>query len=372
MPRSASLIASILAVSKAGAAFLLLDPTHPEARLRELLAAAKPAAMIAASGLDHLAPAGIPVLTLESTGLEIGTAVAEWSTPPRSGESLAYVLYTSGSTGAPKGVMISQGNLANYLHWCVETYCLREGSGALLHTSVAFDLTITSLLAPLACAQRVVLVAEDSGVGALAAVLPGGDHTLLKLTPSHLQALRFLAPPEQLAGCVRTVVSGGEPLLGWMTAELRQNSPSTRIVNEYGPTEATVGCIVHTLTAADGDGPVPIGRPIANTSAYVLDQHQSPAPLGASGELYLGGAGVALGYWGDPELTAGRFSPDPFRPGRMYRTGDQVRYLPSGDLEFLGRADEELKIQGCAHSSGRGGSGDAAASGGPRLRGGCR
>ncbi|MEW5926223.1 MAG: amino acid adenylation domain-containing protein [Gemmatimonadota bacterium] len=265
--------------------------------------------------------------------------------------SLAYVIYTSGSTGRPKGVAVTHGGLGNYLRWAAEAYGLDGGEGAPVHSSLGFDLTVTSLLLPLVAGRRVVMVPDSLGVEALAeAVRAERDLTLVKLTPRHLALLGEQLAPDEAAGRTRTFVVGGESLAPEDMAFWRRYAPATEIVNEYGPTETVVGCCVRRIAAGDVlSGAVPIGRPIANTRLYVLDRGLEPVPTGVAGELCVGGAGVSRGYLGRPGLTADRFVPDPFggEPGaRMYRTGDRARWLAAGELEFLGRADFQLKVRG--------------------------
>ena len=222
-----------------------------------------------------------------------------------------------------------------------------------MHSSLGFDLTVTSLLLPLVAGRRVVMVPDALGVEALADVLRAErDFTLVKLTPRHLALLGEQLAPEEAAGRTRTFVVGGESLAPEDAAFWRRYAPATEIVNEYGPTETVVGCCVRRVAAGEVlSGAVPIGRPIANTRLYVLDRGLDPLPTGVAGELCVGGAGVSRGYLGRAALTAERFVPDPFggepRSGaRMYRTGDRARWLATGELEFLGRTDFQVKLRG--------------------------
>jgi amino acid adenylation domain-containing protein/non-ribosomal peptide synthase protein (TIGR01720 family) len=238
--------------------------------------------------------------------------------------------------------------LANYIAWCSEAYAMRPGQVSLVHSSIAFDLTVTSLLAPLSVGATVHLVPEAPGIEALADAIRGAERVdVIKITPSHLQLLSQVLTAEE-RGRVGTLVVGGEDLTAedvalWAPAE-------SRLWNEYGPTETVVGACVYRL---DGDttrsGSIPIGRPIANTRLYVLDRALDPVPIGVPGELYIAGSGVARGYHRRPALTAELFVPDPFgdQPGaRLYRTGDQARYRSDGNLEFLGRIDHQVKLRG--------------------------
>jgi len=357
LPPSSDLPAAILAVLKAGAAFVPLDAIHPPARLAQMAEDAGIAALVVADATAQ--PPASPDAPLLDLAAEAESLAKLDGSPlaPRGdeggegGERLAYVLFTSGSTGRPKGVMVPHRGLVNYALWAAETYRVEEGAGAPVHSSIGFDLTVTALLVPLLGGGCLRLLPLDAGVGPLAGTLrPGADWSLVKLTPSHLQALAPLLPPGPLAGIARHLVVGGEALFGESLDAWRERAPETLVVNEYGPTETVVGCCVHIAAAGALEaGPMPIGRPLANTALYVLDDDLQPVPWGVAGELHIGGEGVALGYVGRPDLTAERFLPDPFAPGpgrRMYRSGDLVRLNDAGLLEYLGRRDEQVKLRG--------------------------
>ncbi|MGV4892344.1 AMP-binding protein, partial [Streptomyces viridosporus] len=234
----------------------------------------------------------------------------------------AYVIYTSGSTGRPKGVVVDQGNLASYVWFAGRAYPGLAGR-SVVHTSIAFDLTVTGVFVPLTLGGCVWFTGLDE-----AGWLPEGfEASFSKVTPAHVGLLAEL--PVGLSATEQVVV-GGEQLPGGAVAVLRRLRPGVSVVNEYGPTEATVGCSVFVVGPGEvvPGGAVPIGRPVANARLYVLDGCLRPVAPGVGGELYVAGAGVARGYWGRAGLTAGRFVADPFGgPGaRMYRTGDVVRW----------------------------------------------
>jgi amino acid adenylation domain-containing protein len=348
--RSPEMVVALLAALKTGGAYLPLDTAYPPERLAFMLDDARPVAVLTQSQhRERLPDAAGAVLCLDT---DAGRFAGEDAAPPTGGaalDNLAYVIYTSGSTGRPKGVMVPHGGLVNYLAWAVREYRVEEGMAVPVHSPIGFDLTVTSLLAPLVTGGTVLLLAEERGVEGLGEALRGGPYSLLKVTPAHL-ALLGQGSETELEGKVGALIVGGETLLGEYLAPWRERAPSTRIFNEYGPTETVVGCTAYELPpGAELKGPVPIGRPVANTAVYLLDASSQPVPFGVPGELYVGGAGVTRGYLGRPDLTAERFVPDPFGgvPGaRLYRTGDQARWKPGGDLEFLGRNDHQVKIRG--------------------------
>ncbi|GGS82868.1 amino acid adenylation domain-containing protein [Nonomuraea spiralis] len=355
LPRGPDLLVALLAVLKAGAAYVPLDPGHPPGRL---------AFMIADSGADLVLTSTGPAERLPASPSRtvVLDRVREWidgfpATNPAVAthpDNLAYILYTSGSTGVPKGVMVPHGGLANYVRWAVEAYEAGAGGGSTLHSSIAFDLTVTSIYPALAAGGTVTVVREDAGPAALAEAVREGGHSLVKLTPAHLELLcdhfAQTGTDGDAADLTRRLVVGGEALPGQTLRRWAGHSPGTLVVNEYGPTETVVGCCAYEVAAGDAPaGPVPIGRPVAGTRLYVLDGSLRPTPAGLPGELYVAGAGVARGYLGRPGLTAERFLPDPYGPtpgARMYRTGDLVRHLPDGTLDYLGRTDHQVKVRG--------------------------
>jgi amino acid adenylation domain-containing protein len=348
LDRSPELVAAILGVLETGAAYLPLDPANPVERLRYMLDDSR-----AVWVLGRSRPSGAP----EALWIDLGSirpvALGAGAEPARPilPASLAYVIYTSGSTGRPKGSEITHAGLINYLRWAVEAYDVASGAGAPLHSSIAFDLTVTSLFPPLLVGRPIDIVREVAGPEGLARQLrSGANASPVKVTPAHLHLLNDLLPPSEARGRARCFVIGGEQLLPAHVAFWRKYAPETRLINEYGPTETVVGCCVHEVTDADLDGEViPIGRPIANTRLYVLDAALEPVSTGVPGELWIGGAGVARGYRFRPDLSADRFRPDPYSPeagARMYRTGDRVVRRADGVLEFLGRCDDQFKLRG--------------------------
>jgi amino acid adenylation domain-containing protein len=292
------------------------------------------------------------VLALDADWAEIAAAPDTNPAPLTTHDNLAYVIYTSGSTGRPKGVAIEQRGLVNYLHWALTAYEVADGQGAPVHSTIAFDLTITGLYAPLLVGRATRLLPEDASIEALSALLRDeANFSLVKITPSHLQLLSQQLPAETVAGRTRMFIIGGENLTAEHVAFWQEHAPATALINEYGPTETVVGCCVYRtpLTTHAAGSSIPIGKPIANTQLYILDEEMRPVAVGVAGELYIGGAGVARGYLNRPDLTAERFLPDPFSsvPGaRLYKTGDLCRYQPDGNIEYLGRLDQQVKIRG--------------------------
>ncbi|MFP5288925.1 MAG: non-ribosomal peptide synthetase, partial [Thermoanaerobaculia bacterium] len=299
LERSVDLVVALLAVLKTGGAYLPLDTSLPRPRLSFLLADARPSLVLTRTRrLPDLPACSSGVVCLDDLP---ESAIAAGPAVRPDADNLAYVLYTSGSTGHPKGVAVTHRGLANYLLWAAEAYPAGEGRGAPVHSPVSFDLTVTSLFLPLLAGRCVHLVPEGEGVEGLAAALAEGGFGLVKLTPAHLEVLQRLLPPERVEGCASAFVIGGEPLSGEQVAFWREHAPGLRLINEYGPTETVVGCCTYEIPASMPlDGPVSIGRPIANTRILILDRWLHPVPIGVPGELYLGGAGVCRGYFGRP------------------------------------------------------------------------
>jgi len=354
LPRGLALPVAMLGALRAGAAYVPVDPDVPLQRLKEVVEDARPAALIcaadAAAALETALPAAVAVFEAGGTGFRLarGGAAAKPRVPARP-DDLAYMIYTSGSTGRPKGVMVPHRGVMNYLAWARDAYAIDEGDGTAVLTATAFDATVLSFWLPLLAGKPVHLLPEEGAVEDLAERLAAGaDYGFVKMTPAHLDLLAELKPVAAQQAGARMFVIGGEALTVASTAPWRRNAPGIRLMNEYGPTETVVGCTFHEAEAAGGAAE-PIGRPIWNTGLYILDRNLDPLPAGMTGELYVGGAGVSRGYWRRPGLTAERFLADPFAglPGaRMYRTGDLVRWRADGTLEYLGRADEQLKVRG--------------------------
>ena len=356
--RSISMIMGILGILKAGGAYVPLDPTYPADRLKYMIEDSKSLVILTQNDLVetinllNVYPHGElnKVICLDDWEMIQEEGCENLDTQIR-GDQLAYVIYTSGSTGRPKGVMIEHNGLTNYLAWCLKEYPVDVGIGSPVHSSISFDLTVTSLFTPLISGKCVVLLPEEQGVESLSNLLMVEEgFSLIKITPAHLQVLGEQIGIEKTTGRTHAFIIGGENLTKEHISMWQVGSPKTQFVNEYGPTETVVGCCVYWANN-DGQhhGVIPIGRPIINTQLYVLDHHGQPVPVGVSGELYIGGQGVGRGYLNRDDLTKEKFVPDLFggMPGaRLYRTGDLVKYLPDGNLVCLGRIDFQVKIRG--------------------------
>jgi amino acid adenylation domain-containing protein len=352
LERSMEMVVALLGVLKAGGAYLPLDPDYPGDRLAFMLQDAGVRLLLTQRRLRASLPDYDGDIFCVEDEREWSAEYSPENLPAAATPlNLAYVIYTSGSTGQPKGTMATHRGLVNYLSWCTRAYRVAEGGGAPVHSPLGFDLTITSLFSPLMSGRPAVLLPEGEGVESFSRELRRGhDFSLVKITPAHLDVLAQLLGDGECAKTTRALVVGGEALRGESLEWWRRHAPEVRVINEYGPTEAVVGCCVYEVAARDvRPGAVPIGRPIANTQLYVLDERLELTPLGLPGQLYIGGEGLARGYLGRPDLTAETFIPNPFsaEPGaRLYRAGDVVRHLPGGDLEYLGRVDHQVKVRG--------------------------
>ncbi|MFC6021360.1 amino acid adenylation domain-containing protein [Plantactinospora solaniradicis] len=331
---------AVLGVLKAGGAYLPLDPEQPPARLAYLLADSDAEVLLTSPDLTGLFE-GYPGRLLTDVA-----AGGSGPLPPIAGpDDLAYVIYTSGSTGQPKGVAVQHRQLVRYLDGMRERLDVVPGSRFGLLQSLSFDFAVTMFYLALATGGRVALIPRRGTAQEVADQVSSGRIDYLKLTPSHLAALAAEVPAASLLPR-RALVLGGEASRADWTRELAGLSPAA-VVNHYGPTEATVGVTTYQVSPAVDPGSVttPIGRPLPHAQVHVLDRLLRPVPVGAVGELHLGGDRLARGYLGRPELTAERFVRSASY-GRLYRTGDLARWLPSGDLEFLGRRDHQVKLRG--------------------------
>ncbi|KDA41663.1 non-ribosomal peptide synthetase, partial [Frankia sp. BMG5.23] len=334
--RGAELVAGLLAVLRTGAAYVPLDPRYPSARIAMILADAQVSAVLTMRELRASLPRTDAVkLLVDAAG---APPAAQPPAGPRPGDA-AYMLFTSGSTGRPKGVVIAHQSAVNLVRWALEEFRRDDLAGVLATTSVCFDLSVFELFVPLACGGTVILAENALDLPEL----PAREAvTLVNTVPS---AIEELLNSDGLPRTVRVVNLAGEPLGSALVDRvLTAGAPDRVVYNLYGPSETTTYSTFARLTAGVV---VSVGRPVANTRVFVLDGGLAPVPVGVCGELFIGGAGVAWGYWGRASLTAERFLPDVFGGGgRLYRTGDVVRWRSDGCLEFVGRIDHQVKVRG--------------------------
>lgn len=338
LDRSPDLIASLLGVWLAGAAYVPMDPAFPPQRLADMLETAGTSLVLTerkyVSRFDG--PTVVEVASIDGDATPVDV--------PLDVDRLAYLIFTSGSTGKPKGVQVTHRGLVNHVWWAVEELAARGTGGAPLLGSVAFDLVVPNLWAPLVTGQTVTVLDQDFDMGELGALLGSRRFSFIKLTPGHLEVLGHQLDDAQAAQLAEVIVVAGEALPGSLADRWLEILGPGRLINEYGPTEATVGTCVYPVTHRQHHEVVPIGAPLPNMRMFVLDQHRRLLPAGVPGELYVGGVGVTRGYVNRPDLTAERFVE--FEGERVYKTGDRVLWLPDGNVAFLGRFDDQVKIRG--------------------------
>jgi amino acid adenylation domain-containing protein len=356
LERSPALVAALLAVLKAGGALLPLDPALPPERLAFMLQDARAPLVLTQSSLaDGLPPEtdGLARWCLDTLAPDFADAPPHDLALPCPPGQLACVIYTSGSTGQPKGVLVEHRGWINHVQWMQRTLNVTPQDRFLQITSIGFDAALVELFMPLQAGATLVLAApgEQRDMARLATLLQSEAITVLQMVPSALRAL--LAEPHFTEGALRHVICGGEALDRRLAEALLQRLPNATLGNFYGPTETSIDATHFTVPnfsvppALDEAATVTIGRPIDNTRCVVLDAELQPVPVGVSGELMIGGAGLARGYLNQPALTAERFIADPFNEGaRLYRTGDRARWRADGRLDFLGRGDTQVKLRG--------------------------
>lgn len=339
--RSLEMVIGLLGILKAGGAYVPLDPTYPRERLTFMMEDAQVSVLLTQRQLvESLPTLGPQIVCLDSDWETIAQQTAENLANVVRADNLAYVLFTSGSTGLPKGVAVEHHSSVAMLAWARQIFMPDDLTGVLASTSICFDLSVFELFVPLSWGGKVILAENALHLP----VLPAARQvTLINTVPSAMAELLRVGdiPPS-----VRVVNLAGEPLRTELVQQVYQRSRAQRVFDLYGPSEDTT---YSTFALRSSDGPATIGRPIANTQIYLLNTHLDPVPIDVPGELYIGGAGLARGYLNRPELTAERFVPNPFsnKPGaRLYKTGDLARYLTDGNIEFLRRIDHQVKIRG--------------------------
>ncbi|MCF5428950.1 amino acid adenylation domain-containing protein, partial [Pseudomonas syringae] len=338
--RGAAMVVGLLAVLKAGGGYVPLDPAYPAERIAYMLQDSAPAAVLAQTATQGLlADVSAPVINLDLSDWQ-DQSVQNPQVPGLTSAHLAYLIYTSGSTGLPKGVMIEHRNTVNFLTWAHTAFDGSALEKTLFSTSLNFDLAVYECFAPLTSGGSIEVVKN-------VLELQHGEHDigLINTVPS---ALKALLEVNGLPESVHTVNVAGEALKRSLVENLFEKTGVQRLCNLYGPSETTTYSSWVAMDREHGFA-AHIGKPVGNTQFYLLDEQQQPVPLGVAGEIYIGGAGVARGYLNRDDLTAERFVKDPFSPqpaARMYRTGDLGRYLPDGNIEYLGRNDDQVKIRG--------------------------
>ncbi|WP_333416643.1 amino acid adenylation domain-containing protein [Microcoleus sp. MOSTC5] len=349
LDRSLETIVGMLGILKAGAAYLPIDPATPADRKALMLEDARVQVLITQQRLAESLPKTQVNIVCIDTDIP---AVSASYTPRASSDNLAYVIYTSGSTGTPKGVAIEHGQLLNYLHSIQEKLNLPSGASFATVSTFAADLGNTAIFPALCSGGCLHIVSQERATDpeALGEYFRRHSIDCLKIVPSHLAALLTSSEAESILPRKRLIL-GGEAASWELIEEIRKINPDCLIFNHYGPTEATVGVLTYQVYGEELKGiseTVPLGRPIANTQIYLLDSHLQPVPVGVPGELHIGGSSLARGYLNRPELTAEKFIPNPFGApeAHLYKTGDLARYLPDGNIEFIGRIDSQVKIRG--------------------------
>lgn len=350
--RSLDLIVGLLGVLKAGGAYVALDPKLPKERLAFMLSDSGARVVLLQAGSGVLfSDSDVRQVYLDGDWSEISAPADQPLRREVRPENLAYVIYTSGSTGRPKGVAVEHRQVVNYVSGLLDRLSLDEEISFATVSTVAADLGNTSIFGSLCSGRTLHVLSVDRGFDpdAVAEYMTAHRIDVLKIVPSHLVGLLEAGRPEQVLPR-RYLILGGEVVHSSLLERIRTHAPNCQIINHYGPTETTIGVLTHRIDSGlEPHAAVPIGRPLANSSSYILNEDGQPTPVGVSGELYIGGDGLARGYLARPDLTAERFVPDPFGKragGRLYRTGDRARYRSDGAVEFQGRTDNQVKVRG--------------------------
>jgi amino acid adenylation domain-containing protein len=337
------MVVGLLGILKTGAAYVPIDPNYPVDRLEYMLTDAQIEVLLTQQSLVQHLPAQVKQLVcLDTDRAQIAQAATTAPLVNIHPDDIAYVIYTSGSTGKPKGVEVLHRGVVNFLTSMQHQPGIVATDRLLSVTTLSFDIAVLELFLPLTVGARVVLISRADGMDGreLAKMIDTARITIMQATPS---TWRLLLEAEWAGNRQLKILTGGEPISRDLATQLLAKSAA--VWNMYGPTETTIWSTVEQLTA---DQPISIGRPIANTEIYILDPQLQPVPIGITGDLYIGGVGLARGYWQRPDLTNEKFIPHPFKanPARIYQTGDLARYLPDGKIECLGRADYQVKLRG--------------------------
>jgi len=341
---SAAAIVGLLAIWQQGAAVVPMDPDDHSERQEAIFSRARASAVLCQSADSRYAhlPEAIDLDLLRDDQSSVGKSPSDWRFETRPDDD-AYVIFTSGTTGAPKGVVVDHQSLANYAQYATDTYLDDRTSPVLLHGSLAFDMSITSLVGPPMTGNPIVTCSSHELPELIS---QGTTFAMIKVTPSHLRMLDRWPGSLRAAPAAKSWVIGGEALHWSDVNSWIESAPNSQFFNEYGPTEATVGCVVHEIEAAERDlGDVPIGTAIPGVSVRILNEYQAPCSIGETGELYIGGNTLAVGYFDDPGTTSQKFVRLE-EAHRYYRTGDLVEESRPGFFTYHGRTDGQVKLMG--------------------------
>ncbi len=352
--RSVHLVTAMMGILKAGAAYVPIDTDFPADRIRYMLEDTAAALIVSSIGgsvqLQLIAPAGIEIIELDATNAALNRQpLTNPVAPPPAPDDLAYIIYTSGSTGRPKGVMIEHRNLVDYVFGLDQQTQVNKCTSYAFVSTIATDLGNTVIFSSLLFGGALHLFSKETVSNAAALQRYFTKHAIdcLKIVPSHWKAL---SGENELLLPAKLLVFGGEALPAGHIAAIRISGSTCTIVNHYGPTETTIGKLLHVVDKGkEYQGTIPVGRPFSNTQVYVLSKEMQLCPVGVAGQLYIGGDGVARGYLNNEALTKEKFVQNPFiatSPSRLYATGDRAKWLPDGNIEFIGRVDNQVKIRG--------------------------
>ncbi len=341
---SLNLLVGILAILKAGGAYLPIDTSFPIDRVNYILKDSETELLLTNYEINEQVCFNGEIININL--VEINTEPTVNLETISNAKNLAYIIYTSGSTGVPKGTLIEHQGLVNYICWAKKMYIKQDREVFPLYSSIAFDLTITTIFTPIISGNEIIIYPENKDEYVLYTIIKEKKATVLKLTPSHLSLLKDLS---NINSSVKRLIVGGENLKTNLAKKIYESfGGNIEIFNEYGPTETVVGCMIYKYNPEKDKGiSIPIGKPADNVQIYILDKDQKPMPFGGIGEIYISGDGLSRGYLKKEELTSEKFIENPFIKGRkMYRTGDIAKWLPEYNIEYIDRIDNQLKIRG--------------------------
>lgn len=342
--RSINMIVGILSIIKAGGAYLPIDPEYPEKRINYILEDSQVEVVLLQNKYKEKINIELNIFDLDN--IELYGKDTRNLVKISDKNNLIYVIYTSGTTGNPKGVMIENKSLVNYVLYARDNYLNEENIAMPLYTSISFDLTITSIFVPLISGNKIIIYRESDIDKLIKNVFESKENEVVKVTPAHLSLLMDIP---NINKKIKKFIVGGEELTAGLAKEVSDRFQNNiEIINEYGPTEGTIGCITHKYdNTKKYNGGVLIGKPMNNFHIYIVNKKNNIVPIGKIGEICISGDGVARGYLNNEKLTKEKFVNNPYEIGRiMYKTGDLARWLPDGNIEYLGRVDDQVKIRG--------------------------